>query len=88
MNFTQVMHEAVNLYNEFRDILTNKVLNDQAKQRGASANKLRDDMPPQIDEIEAKINGLDRIIESLSGTEIDIKKTGNPIITKYRQTVK
>ena len=62
MTFTQVMHEAVNLYNEFRDILTNRVPNDQAKQREASANKLLDEMPPQIDAIEAKINGLDRII--------------------------
>ena len=53
MTFTQVMHEAVNRYNEFRDILTNRVLNDQARQRGDSANRLRDEMPPQIDAIEA-----------------------------------
>ena len=72
MTFTQFMHEAVNLYNTFRDILNNKVLNAQATQRGASANALRDEMPPQIDAIEAKINGLDQIIENLMHSETDI----------------
>ena len=88
IQFTQVMHEAVNLYNNFRDILQNRVLNAEAKNRGANANYLRDEMPAQIEQIEMSVTSLGQIIQQLSDHELLLKRATDLIDKRYKLTVK